>query len=357
MVGSSIPSPSSHPWVKTKSKLVLTTLVHALATSRIDYCKTLYVVLPVQKLQSISRMDCSLTSLHILMWSITITGNIVGLLGNGFITVVQGHQWLQKGKILPCDFLLINLSASRFMMLMFNSMGYILYLTSTERCLHSYKKAYVTVIWTFMNLASLWSTTWLSVFYCVKVTNFTNCLFLWLKPRINKLVPRLLGMSIVISSIFCVPSVIEYLRQIRDGNLTVILPVNVSQNEPYNKRLFHLQLSYTSINICISIIASTFLLASLWKHTRNLKKSGLGSKDLSTQVHMNVIIVVLSYIFFYLAFLAALIIGVTNVFKPHSPESLITDILATSFPSTHSIILISTNPKLKEMAVHILNIR
>nr|XP_060616832.1 taste receptor type 2 member 10-like [Anolis sagrei ordinatus] len=303
-------------------------------------------------------MDCNSTSpLHILVWSIRIIGNIVGLLGNGFITVVQGHQWLQKRKILPCDFLLINLSASRFMMLWLKSMSYILYFTSTERCLPSHKIAYGTIIWTFMNLASLWSASWLSVFYCVKVANFTNCLFLWLKPRINKLVPRLLGLSIVISCIFCVPSVIEYLGQIRDGNLTVILPVNISQNEPYKKYVFHLQLSYTSINICISIIASTFLLASLWKHTRNLKKSGLGSKDISTQVHMNVIIVVLSYIFFYLAFLTALIIGATNDFKPNSPESFIIDILATSFPSTHCIILILTNPKLKEMAARILNIR
>nr|XP_060616831.1 taste receptor type 2 member 7-like [Anolis sagrei ordinatus] len=303
-------------------------------------------------------MDCSSTSpLHILMWSITIIEDIVALLGNGFISVVQGHQWLQKGKILPCDFLLINLSTSRFVMQLSSFVGHILYFISTERCLSSYKNVYGTIIWTFMNLASLWSATWLSVFYCVKVANFTNSLFIWLKPRINKLVPRLLGLSIVISCIFCVPSVIEYLGQLRGCNLTVILPVNISQNEPYKEDLLYLQLTYTSINVCLSIIASTFLLASLWKHTRNLKKSGLGSKDLSTQVHMNVIIVVLSYIFFYLVFLTALIIGVTNVFKSHSPESSIIEILAISFPSTHSVILILTNPKLKELAARILNIR
>nr|XP_060616830.1 taste receptor type 2 member 8-like [Anolis sagrei ordinatus] len=303
-------------------------------------------------------MECNSTSsLYILMWSITIIGDIIALLGNGFITIVQGHQWLQKRKILPCDFLLINLSTSRFMMQLSSFVGHILYSISTERNRLSYKNACVMILWTFMNLASLWSATWLSVFYCVKVANFTNCLFLWLKPRINMLVPRLLGLSVVISSIFCVPSVIEYLGQKGGSNFTVILPVNVSQNEPYNKRLFHLQLTYTSINVCISIIASTFLLASLWKHTRNLQKSGLGGKDLSTQVHMNVIIVVISYVFFYLVFFSALIIAIMNVLKPHSPEFLILDILATSFPSTHSIILILTNPKLKEMAARILNIR
>nr|XP_016852388.1 PREDICTED: taste receptor type 2 member 8-like [Anolis carolinensis] len=302
-------------------------------------------------------MDCSsISPLHILMWSIAITGNIVALLGNGFITVVQGHQWLQKRKILPCDFILINLSASRFMMLLSNSVNYILYSISSESYLRSYKKAYLMITWTFMNMASLWSATWLSIFYCVKVANFTNCLFLWLKTRINMLVPRLLGMSIVISSIFSVPSVIEYFGQIRGGNLTIILPLNVSQNERYAKGLFPLYLTYTSINVCISIIASSLLLASLWKHTRNLKKSGLSGKDLSTQVHKNVIIVVFSYVFFYLTFFTALIIEVTNVFKPRSPESLIVEILATSFPSTHCIVLILTNPKLKEMAARILNI-
>ncbi|XP_060616834.2 taste receptor type 2 member 8-like [Anolis sagrei] len=298
-------------------------------------------------------MDSNSTSpLNILMWTITGILYMVSFLGNGFIMIVQGHQWLQKRKMLPYDFLLISLSTSRFMMHLQSLLNYYLYIAFSETCTGFYKEIIGYAIWLFFNLASLWADTWLSVFYCVKVTNFTSYLFLWLKPRINRLVPRLFGMSIVIFSIFSVPLVIDYLGQKCGGNLTIILLLNVSENESDKKNLFYVQLTYTSITFCTSVIASTLLLVSLWKHARNLKKSGLGGKDLNTQVHVNVIILLLSYVFLYLVYFTTLTLMVLDVIK-----GPIAEILVTSFPSAHSVILILTNPKLKAMAVHILNIR
>ncbi|XP_016852377.2 taste receptor type 2 member 106 [Anolis carolinensis] len=217
----------------------------------------------------------------------------------------------------------------------------------------------VLICWNFFNMTSMWSATWLSVLYCVKVTNFANCLFLWLKPRINMLVLRLLAMSVVISSIFFVPSVLEYFQQKKWDNLTRNSPVSANQSEGYNNGfiiLLDMQLFYVSITFCISVIASTLLLVSLWKHIRNLKKSGLGGKDLSTQVHMNVITLLLSYIIFYILHFTGFIILISDVSRFRSVATLVTSILITSFPCVHSIMLILTNPKLKVMAGHILGI-
>ncbi|XP_042304227.1 taste receptor type 2 member 8-like [Sceloporus undulatus] len=302
----------------------------------------------------------STSPLDILVWIFIGIVYTVSLLGNGFITIVQGHQWLRHKKMLPCDVLLTSLSTSRFVMQLSSSVNILLYLISPETHAGSSRQQVLNVIWMFSNLASLWCATWLSVFYCIKVTNFANHVFLWLKPRINMLAPRLLGMSVVISSILSLPSVVEYLGYQKQGNLTEPLPGRANQSEIYNSRFVNylpLYVMFSSINFSISIPACTLLLTSLWKHTKNLRKSGVGGKDARTHVHINVIIPMLFYVFFYLVYLVSITIIASDVVKFEGTERLVVDILATTFPCAHSIILILTNPKLKEMAAHVLNIR
>ncbi|XP_042304348.1 taste receptor type 2 member 8-like [Sceloporus undulatus] len=303
-------------------------------------------------------MISSKSPVDILITIITETVRIASLLGNGFITVVEGHQWLRNRKMLSCDVLLISLTTSRFVMELHSSVSGLLYLISSETW--SSKQAYLYIVWIFFNMLSLWSATWLSVFYCVKVTNFANRVFHWLKQRINMLAPRLLGWSMVISSIFFLLPLVEYFGHKKWDNLTLTPPGWANPRGDLHKPLYiflPLQLTYTSINFTISITASIILLASLWKHTRNLKKSGVGDKDLSTQVHINVIMLLLCYVFFYFLYFSSMILFVSKVVKYGTTAKQVLDLLAATFPCAHAIILILTNPKLKEMAAHILNIR
>ncbi|XP_016852379.1 taste receptor type 2 member 8-like [Anolis carolinensis] len=296
----------------------------------------------------------STSPLDILIWIIVGIVTMFSFLGNGFITIVQGHQWLQNRKILPCDFLLTSLSTSRFLMQLLSSVNYFLYFISLESYMNPIKQAIVYVIWLFFNMVSLWSATWLSVFYCVKITNFANCLFLWLKPRINALVLRLLGISIVISSISSLPSIIEYIGQKKGGNLTG----SANHSEAYNHRnMLPLHVTFAFINFTINITATIVLLTSLWKHTRNLKKSGVGGKDFNTKVHFNIIIPLLFYVVFYFVHISSQIIVSNEITIVGSVKQRITDIMVSTFPTVHSIILILTHPKLRETVVRILNIK
>ncbi|XP_042300155.1 taste receptor type 2 member 105-like [Sceloporus undulatus] len=298
--------------------------------------------------------------LDILTWAILGILVIMALLGNGFIIAVNGHQWLQNKKIVTCNFLLTSLSTSRFLLQMDCAVSYLLYLISPELYFHTSTIAAFNFIWMLFNLTTLWCVTWLSVFYCVKVTNFDNCLFLWLKPRINMLAPRLLGISIVVSIVLFFPSLVSYLRDKKWCSLTDTIPTNASQSDVCNK-LFNAfnapQFSFAFINFSLTLSTSIFLLTSLWKHTRNLEKSGVATKDLSTRGHIKVMKFVLVSVFFYILYFPSMVIAVSTLFEFGKTERMISDILLSLYALVHSVILILTNPKLKEVAGWILIIR
>nr|XP_056704457.1 taste receptor type 2 member 9-like [Euleptes europaea] len=287
--------------------------------------------------------------------------SIVSILGNGFIIVVNCCSWLQSQKILLCDFLLITLSLSRFLWQWITMSSQFVYLGYPETYIHSKKQQALTICWAYLNTASLWCATWLNVFYCVKVTNFPHPLFAWLKLRIGALVPRCLGISLLA---FMICSIYPAMRAFEDEkccNLTGNLPDDTRQSEAHDHNPFRfldlLQLYSAAISFNICLTASSVLLLSLWRHTKNLKKSGLSTKDLSTQAHLNVMKPLLLLLIFYVIHFAAMIISLTRFFKYGKLEWLISDIFLSSYPSAHSIILIFTNPKLRKVCTRVLSLR
>ncbi|XP_048340450.1 taste receptor type 2 member 119-like [Sphaerodactylus townsendi] len=205
-------------------------------------------------------------------------------------------------------------------------------------------------------MVSLWWATWLNVFYCVKVTNFTHPLFAWLKLRIGMLMPRILGISLL-AFIICTYIFPPNLTSVKD-DLTQNLPENMNQSEVQEKYEFSsFQLAFNTISFGICVSASVLLLYSLWRHTRNLKKTGLSTKDISTQAHLRVMKPLLLLLFFYVLHFAAMIIVFTSIIPYGKLERLITDMVLLLYPAAHSIILIFTNPKLNKAYIHAIHIR
>nr|XP_020633444.1 taste receptor type 2 member 41-like [Pogona vitticeps] len=287
-----------------------------------------------------------LSPILIFCWIILGILSFLALLGNGFITAVIGHQWLQKGKIAPCDFLLSALSTSRFLVQLISVLGYPVYFNISWSDVYYYTLQVMNFTWSFFAIVNLWSATWLSIFYCVKVTNFPNRLFFWLKTRINVLAPRLLAMSVAVSTIVSLPSFLSHFENRKWCNLTEIHPVN---NCPKSIDFFSpLLLAFTVINFSLNVLASLLLLTSLWRHTRNLRKNGAALKDLSTHVHIKVMKFLLFYLFLYILYFTGMVLGTANIFEFGTPGRLVTEILLSVFSSAHSTILILTHPKLKK---------
>uniref|UniRef100_A0A803STT0 Taste receptor type 2 n=1 Tax=Anolis carolinensis TaxID=28377 RepID=A0A803STT0_ANOCA len=289
----------------------------------------------------------------IFSWSILGILWIVSLSGNGFIFTVTVRQWLKKRKMPPSEFLLTCLSASRLLTLLTTMVSYLPLFYSSGR------SAMLLIPWVFLNMASLWCVSWLSIFYCVKVINFSNSLLLWLKLRLNLLLPKLLGISMVISMVSFLPFIFIFHQCNKPCNQTVTPPINHEDEADDSMwiRFIPLQITFTSINFSVNIAATLLLLISLWRHVRNLRKNGTSVQDLNTQVHLKVMRPLLITLLLYLLYIASLILMHTGFFYLQANLSLIGEIMITIFPSVHAIILIWTNPKLRGVAAHMLNIR
>ncbi|XP_066468740.1 taste receptor type 2 member 105-like [Tiliqua scincoides] len=233
-------------------------------------------------------------------------------------------------------------------------MGEFLYVCSPEFYCYSYLWRILFCAWTYFSSASVWCATWLSVFYCVKITNFAHRFIMWLKPRIDVFVLRVLGLSLTVFSfpfaalrmnIYCNPM----------GNMTG----NTSREEDSNNAgiFISLQVTFIAINVSICLTASILLLISLWRHTRNLKRSGIATKDLNTQAHINVVNSLSFFLFFYILFAVAVTFYLHYSLALGVVEVLAVGVAMSLCPSAHSIILILTNPKLKEESIRILNIK
>ncbi|XP_066468744.1 taste receptor type 2 member 60-like [Tiliqua scincoides] len=283
--------------------------------------------------------------------------SIIAFLGNGFIIVVNGHRWLQSTKMLPCDLLLTTLGTTRFLWQSVVMTSQFLNICSPGFFCQSYLWEIGFGVFTYSASASIWCGTWLSVFYFVKVTSFAHRLFLWLKPRIYGLVPRLLGLSL---TVFSFPFAASGLRVSNYCNSVGNMTGNASQGEENNYQFWifsPLHFTFITINVSICLTASILLLISLWRHTRNLKRSGIATKDFNAQAHINVVNSLLSFLFFYILYAVAFTTSLGYSPRPDIVEGLFADIALSLCPSVHSIILVLTNPKLKEVCIRILKIK
>ncbi|XP_039373534.1 taste receptor type 2 member 40-like [Mauremys reevesii] len=215
------------------------------------------------------------------------------------------------------------------------------------------------VVWMFLNTLSLWFATWLSVFYCVKIANFSQPLFLWLKQRISGLVPQLLMGSFLVSLVTCLPSINAIERKNIDHSMNN-LSGNTTRECQYkvdlSSSLFILSMLGYSSPFIIFIISSVLLITSLWRHSKRMEKTTSSSRDTVTEAHVRAIKGLISFIFFYISYFVTLLIFLLQLSTISSYYLwIVICLIMSAYPSGHSIILILSNPKLKRVAVRALH--
>lgn len=286
---------------------------------------------------------------------VVATGELIfGILGNGFIGLVNCIEWAKNGKVSSADLILTGLAMSRIIQLWvilldFFIMGLVPHLYATTNL-----GKMVTLLWTLANHLTTWFATCLSIVYFLKIANFSHFFFMWLKWRVNGGV-----LGLFLGSFFLLPinlllqdTVSEWWMNtygVSERNMTLHLDVNT---------IFYLKIIFLSLTYIIPflllLISLLLLFLSLVRHTKNLQLN-LTGRDSSTEAHRRAMKMVTSFLLLFIIYNISILLASGVFIKVQQYQFvMLFMVISTIFPSGHSFILILRNSKLRQIASRLL---
>ncbi|XP_043859580.1 taste receptor type 2 member 7-like [Dromiciops gliroides] len=276
---------------------------------------------------------------------------LLGILGNGFMVLVNGIVWIKNKKLATGELILLFLAICRLGLLCTLIWSSFLLVFNPDELLRSAVKV-VDIFWLLTHISSTWFATCLSVFYFLKIAHFSHPLFLWLKWRINQVVcmlqvgPLLFSLSIDLSLL---ERAYYYLIS-RGNNTKTSQEFQVSGNQYITIQAI---MNFLSLfPFCLSLVSFSFLMLSLWRHTCQMKLHATGSRDPSTEAHVRAVKATLSFLILLVLFILGSLISQWSYSFPNRKLAVAVSIpLMSLYPSGHSLILILYNNKLRQTAL------
>ncbi|XP_008565178.1 PREDICTED: taste receptor type 2 member 3 [Galeopterus variegatus] len=288
---------------------------------------------------------------------LSVTQFTLGVLGNGFIALVNGSSWFKSKRISLSDFIITNLALSRIVLLWILSTDGILIVFFFKVHDSRILRQFIDILWIFTNNLSIWLATCLSVLYCLKVASFSHPTFLWLKWRVSRVVVWMLLGSLLSSCVSAMSLIHEFKVYSvfhgidGKGNVTEHFRKKINEYE-----LIHVLGTLWNLPPLILSLASYFLLIlSLGRHTRQMQQNGTSSRDSRTEAHKRAIKIILSFFFLFLLYFLAFLITSSSHFLPETKmATLFGEVITMFYPAGHPFILILGNSKLRQKFVDML---
>ncbi|XP_028636733.1 taste receptor type 2 member 120-like [Grammomys surdaster] len=290
--------------------------------------------------------------MNLVEWIVTtimMTELLSGKCANIFIIVVNFIDCMKRRKISSVDRIITALAIFRIGLLLAMLMSWYSHVFS-EDMYNFQMRTFTGITWTIMNHFSTWLGTMLSMFYLFKIANFSNCLFLHLKRKLDSVL-----LVIFLASILFLAAYFEVLNikkiawmNIHERNVTI-------KNKLKDIAIVKSMPLYSLINIVpfgISVICVLLLIYSLSKHLKNLKFHGKGCQDHSTMVHIKALQTVISFLVLYATYSVCVVISGWSLLN--TPIFLFCMTIGAFYPAGHSCILIWGNQKLKNVLLFVL---
>ncbi|XP_059112943.1 taste receptor type 2 member 140-like [Peromyscus eremicus] len=274
---------------------------------------------------------------------------IMGYLGNAFIVLVNIMEWVKRRKISFIDQIFTALAISRIGLLL--SLIESLFVSEwySDKILTRRRVRQINISWAVTNHFSIWLATCLSIFYFLKISNFSNSIFLHLKCRVKKVVSVTLLASLLLLflNILVINTRIDVLI---DGIQANMFYSAFSSNYTQVSRLVLLtNTMFTLIPFTVSLTMFFPLIFSLWRHLKNMQRNAEGSRDVSTTAHIKALQMVVTFLLLYTVFFLSLLMQVFNMeFQQKNSVALLFWTTEVAFHSGHSYVLILGNAKLRQ---------
>ncbi|XP_049979202.1 taste receptor type 2 member 140-like [Alexandromys fortis] len=287
--------------------------------------------------------------LHYILLTILNVELLLGTLGNAFTVLVNVMDWVKKRKISFTDQILTTLALSRVALLFsLTASLFVCEWFPVIRITRIIVKQ-ICISWTATNHFSIWLATCLSIFYFLKIANFSNSIFLHLKWRVKQIVSGTLLASLLILflNILVINTHIDIFIYSTETNTSFSV---ISSNYSQVTRLVLLTSTmFTLIPFTVTLTVFLLLIFSLWQHLKSMQYNAQGSKDVSTAAHIKALQMVVTFLLLYAVFSLSLLLQFCNVkYKHKNSVSLLFWTIGVAFPSGHSYVLILGNTKLRQ---------
>ncbi|XP_063775276.1 taste receptor type 2 member 4-like [Pseudophryne corroboree] len=283
----------------------------------------------------------------ILLSSVACSVISLGLLLNAFIVTQVFIWWLKLQALQTIDIIMASLGVVRIILLIM-CIEKVAVASVTHTIIILKNSEYYEVALIFVEFCSLWWGTVLCVFYCVKITNYSNRLFMRFKMNISRMVPWLLLTSLLVSFLSSLPIVwcmypVHHMNSTQDSNSSSTGDEIVEIN--YGNILI-ISLTGSMVPFLIFCAANCLLIVSLLKHTRNMSRKNSGFTHVQLDAHLSAIRNMVSFLFFYVLYVISSHVMLLSFQAEDLFYFFICSICVSAYPSLHSVVLVSGNSQL-----------
>ncbi|XP_049987433.1 taste receptor type 2 member 125-like [Alexandromys fortis] len=282
---------------------------------------------------------------------------LTGNLGNGFIALMNIMDWVKRRKISSVDQILIALAISRIIVMW---TAYII--VSIFSMYHDSEVTMKSVrisnlIWVISNHLSIWLATILSIFYFLKIANFSYSIFLYLRWRLTKVVSVALLISLFLLFVNILVTNIDIHIWMDHLKANVSYSYKLKNFTEIPRLLVLTNIMFTLIPFTVSTTMFFLLIFSLWKHLKKIKHIAKSSRDVSTTAHITALKTVFAFLLLYVIFTFSLFTQLWSYdFKEKKIFQYFYAVGIISFPSLHSCVLIMGNSKLRQTSLLVLSV-
>ncbi|XP_073490778.1 taste receptor type 2 member 14-like [Aquarana catesbeiana] len=271
----------------------------------------------------------------------------IGILTNAFIVLVNLRDWLKGQSLNSSDKLVVSLALSNTCFSVANAATIVCAFFFVGLMLVDYIYYILYGLMSYAIFSSSWLSSWLCLFFFLKIITFQGGCFGWMKTKVELLVPWLIFLSQVMSFASVLPSIWTTTKMFA-GNFTSseidAIVIGYQINSYYN----YISVLVNCIVPFLIVTATTGrIIASLSLHAHHMKQNMEDSRGTSLKVHqvaartMSSLLVI--YLMFYVVELGLGFLSQTNQFY------WMCFMLMLLFPTLQSIVLITGNSKLRQV--------